>query len=129
MTNTKYTLVVFDIFYNLCRHYQKYRLIESMTNMFNPSDRVLSAEMENVTSFEKFRLDQDCCNNCQNKPDGSFESSLASSFSEAGPMEDSAIMSLPCMMLSTERIHLEQWKWSYRGEGAANLVISLQVSQ
>lgn len=97
-----------------------------MTNMFNPSDRLLSAEMENVTNFEKFRLDQDCCNNCQNKPDGSFESSLASSFSEAGPMEDSAIMSLPCMMLSTERIHLEQWKWSYRGEGAANLVISLQ---
>ena len=100
-----------------------------MTNMFNPSDRLLSAEMENVTNFEKFRLDQDCCNDCQNKPDGSFESSLASSFSEAGPMEDSAIMSLPCMMLSTERIHLEQWKWSYRGEGAANLVISLQVSQ
>ena len=100
-----------------------------MTNMFNPSDRLLSAEMENVTNFEKFRLDQDCCDDCQNKPDGSFESSLASSFSEAGPMEDSAIMSLPCMMLSTERIHLEQWKWSYRGEGAANLVISLQVSQ
>ena len=53
---------------------------------------------------------------------------MASSFSEASSTMESAIMSsLPCMMLSTDKIHLEQWKWSYRGEGAANLVISLQV--
>ena len=86
--------------------------------MFNPTDGMLSAEVVDETSFQ---LDHD-----KNKPNGSFESSLASSFSEAGAM-DSAIMSLPCTMLSTERILLEQWKWSYRGEGAANLVISLQV--
>ena len=90
-----------------------------MTKMYKPTDRMLSAEVVNETSFQ---LDHD-----KNKPDGSFESSLASSFSEAGGAMDSAIMSLPCMMLSTERILLEQWKWSYRGEGAANLVISLQV--
>ena len=96
--------------------------------MFNTSDRLSSAGMQNETSFDKFKLACQECDDCQNKPDASFESSLASSFSEAGAMEDSALMSLPCMMLSTERIHLEQWKWSYRGEGAANLVISLQVN-
>lgn len=108
-----------------------------MTNMFNTSvnDNLLTscAEMENSeSSLDKFRLDhtgedhdQHQINKNDNKS-GSFESSLASSFSEASSTMDSAIMSLPCMMLSTERIHLEQWKWSYRGEGAANLVISLQ---
>ena len=103
--------------------------------MFNTSDTdslLNSCEgMENSeSSLDKFRLDQDHDQNqiSKNYKNGSFESSLASSFSEASSTMESAIMSsLPCMMLSTDKIHLEQWKWSYRGEGAANLVISLQV--
>ena len=104
-----------------------------MTDMFNTSDNdnflSPSSGMKNSeSSLDKFRLDQDHDHQKNGKNNGSFESSLASSFSEASSTMDSAIMSsLPCMMLSTEKINLEHWKWSYRGEGAANLVISLQV--
>ena len=104
--------------------------------MFNTSDNdnllTSCAGMKNSeTSLDKFRLDPDHDQQQINRngQNGSFESSLASSFSEASSTMDSAIMSsLPCMLLSTEKIHLEQWKWSYRGEGAANLIISLQVN-
>ena len=48
----------------------------------------------------------------------SFESSVASSLSEV-------TMDMPIM--SPEQIDLQHWTWYYRGEGGANLVISLQV--
>ena len=48
----------------------------------------------------------------------SFESSVASSLSEVA-------MDLP--LLSAEQIDLQHWSWNYRGEGGANLVISIEV--
>ena len=131
------TCCILTFFYvSSSRNYRLFTDIKKrMTNMFNSSDtdRLLNSceGMKNSeSSFDNFRLDQDHdqSQTDKNYKNGSFESSLASSFSEASSAMDNAIMSsLPCMMLSTDRIHLEQWKWSYRGEGAANLVISLQV--
>lgn len=50
---------------------------------------------------------------------GSFESSLASSYSE----DNGSFMYLNPPL----SIQLQDWEWNYRGEGGANLVISLQV--
>ena len=49
----------------------------------------------------------------------SFESSVASSLSEV------TMDMLPIM--NPEQIDLQHWIWHYRGEGGANLVISLEV--
>ena len=54
----------------------------------------------------------------QTQGSDSFESSVASSLSEV-------TMDLP--LLSAEQIDLQHWSWNYRGEGGANLVISIEV--
>ena len=58
--------------------------------------------------------------------DASFESSLASSFSEGPSYNEVPFFWSSLSLMSPERIQLDHWSWHYRGEGAANLVISLQ---
>ena len=54
----------------------------------------------------------------QTQGSDSFESSVASSLSE---------MTMDLPLLSAEQIDLQHWSWNYRGEGGANLVISIEV--
>ena len=54
----------------------------------------------------------------------SFESSLASSLSEIN-MDN---LVTPTTTMTPDVIQLDQFKWNYRGEGGANLVISLEVT-
>ena len=51
----------------------------------------------------------------------SFESSLASSLSEMNLDKF-----LPSNLITPDLIQLERYTWNYRGEGGANLVISLE---
>ena len=54
----------------------------------------------------------------------SVESSLASSLSEINLDQ----LVTPNAAMSPDYVRLDQFKWQYRGEGGANLVISLEVS-
>ena len=68
--------------------------------------------------------DSDCAgSNLTATASDSFESSLASSLSEMNlDFKPSQAQMTP------DLIQLERYTWNYRGEGGANLVISLEVT-